>query len=191
MPDKIHENKTFRKIIQTEVKIQGKEFDDCSFEDCDFSNSQFLHGRFTNCDFLGCNMSMVKFNGTGLNDVTFRDCKMLGINFSDCEDFMFSVAFEKCVLDYCSFMGKKMVKTKFNDCSMKNMVFTEANLTQAVFNRTDLAGTLFSQTLLKEADFTTAFNYAIDPALKMVKKANFFLYGRPGLLTRYDIKVQE
>ena len=127
-------------------------------------------------------MSMVKFNGTGLNDVTFKDCKLLGINFSDCEDFMFSVAFEKCVLDYCSFMGKKMVKTKFSDSSMKNMVFTEANLTQAVFSRTDLAGTLFSQTLLKEADFTTAINYAIDPSLNMVKKAKFSTRPNTGTL---------
>jgi fluoroquinolone resistance protein len=191
MPDQIHENKTFKKIIQTEVKIQGKEFDECCFVDCDFSNSHFLNCRFTSCEFEGCNMSMVKFNGTGLNDVTFKDCKLLGINFSDCEDFMFSVAFEKCVLDYCSFMGKKMVKTRFSNSSMKNMVFTDANLTQAVFDRADLAGTLFSQTLLKEADFTTAINYAIDPALNLVKKAKFSLYGLPGLLTRYDIKVQE
>ena len=191
MQDQINENKTFQKIKHTEAKIQGKEFDDCSFVDCDFSNSHFLRCRFANCEFAGCNMSMVKFNGTGLTDVAFKNCKLLGINFSDCEDFMFSVAFEKCVLDYCSFMGKKMVKTKFSDSSMKNMVFTEANLTQAVFSRTDLDGTLFSQTLLKEADFTTAINYAIDPALNLVKKAKFSLYGLPGLLTRYDINVQE
>ena len=134
---------------------------------------------------------MAKFNGSTLNDVAFADCKLLGINFSDCGDFMYSVVFEKCVLDYCSFMGKKLVKTKFMACSMKNMIFTESNLTQAVFEKVDLNGTLFSQTLLKEADFSTAYNFVIDPALNMVKKAKFSLYGLPGLLTRFDIKIQE
>lgn len=104
---------------------------------------------------------------------------------------MFSVGFEKCVLDYCSFMGKKMPKTKFIDSSMKHMVFTEANLANGLFDQTDLAGTLLSQTFLKEADFTTAYNYAIDPQLNVVKKAKFSLYGLPGLLTRFGIKVQE
>src|SRR5690606_13347999 len=86
--------------------------------------------------------------------------------------------------------GKKLVKTNFLDCSIKNAIFTDADLTKAVFNRADLAGTVFSHTLLKEADFTTAINYALDPALNVVKKAKFSLYGLPGLLAQYDIKVQ-
>jgi len=187
---KLNENKAFDKIIEPNLKIQGNEFDECRFTDCDFSNSQFLNGRFTNCEFIGCNLSMVKFSGSTMNDVFFKDSKLLGINFSECVDFMFGVGFEKCLLDYCSFMGKKLVKTNFLDCSIKNAIFTDADLTKAVFNRADLAGTVFSHTLLKEADFTTAINYALDPALNVVKKAKFSLYGLPGLLAQYDIKVQ-
>jgi uncharacterized protein YjbI with pentapeptide repeats len=47
---------------------------------------------------------------------------------------MFSVGFE-CLLDYCSFMGKKM----FIYSPMKNAVFTEANLSRAQFDRADLS----------------------------------------------------
>ena len=191
MEQKLHENKTFKAIIQTGLVFKGIEFEECVFTDCDFSDSQFMNGKFANCEFIGCNLSMTKFGGTTINEVSFKDCKLLGINFSDSVDFMFSVEFEKCVLDYCSFMGKKMVKTKFLDSSIKHAIFTDADLTKAVFDRTDLSGTVFSQTILKEANFATAFNYALDPALNVVKKAKFSLHGLPGLLTRYDIKVQE
>jgi hypothetical protein len=50
---------------------------------------------------------------------------------------------------------------------------------------------MFSNTLLKEADFTTAYNYAFDPRLNLVNKAKFSLYGLPGLLTRFDTVVQD
>lgn len=190
MQEQLSENKIFKKIIQTDTTFNSKEFEDCIFLDCDFSNSDFVNSKFNNCEFGNCNLSMVKLKGTQLNGVKFKDCKILGVNFSDCNDFMFSLDFDTCLLDYCSFMRKKMVRTNFKGSSVKNAIFTEANLTQAVFERTDLQGTVFSQTLLKAADFTTALNFSIDPAFNTVKKAKFSLYGLPGLLDRYDIKVE-
>lgn len=191
MQEQYNEGKTFTNIILTDARFDAREFEDCTFVDCDFSNSQFLDSKFIDCKFSGCNLSMVKMKGTIVTDLSFSDCKLLGVNFSDCEDFAFGVEFDKCVLDYCSFMGKKMAKTKFKDSSIQNAIFSDANLSQAVFERTDLFGTVFSQTILKQADFSTAFNFSIDPAFNTLNKAKFSIYGLPGLLDKYDIKVQE
>jgi uncharacterized protein YjbI with pentapeptide repeats len=133
---------------------------------------------------------MVKLRQCQLNDVTFKDCKLVGVNFADCNDFLFAVTFDGCMLDYCSFVKKKMPKTLFRNSSMKHVDFTESNLTKATFSNTDLTNAIFSRTILKEVDFLTASNYSIDPELNVVKKAKFSRYGVGGLLEKYDIEIE-
>jgi uncharacterized protein YjbI with pentapeptide repeats len=184
-----HENKTFEKVVYSGKELRNREFEQCIFKDCDLSDSIFAHNRFTDCTFIGCNLSMIKLTSSSLRDVTFKQCKLLGINFSECEDFLFSVRFESSILDYASFMNKKMMKTKFIDTSMKQVLFTGSNLSHAVFDATDLADAIFNGTNLKEADFVNAYNYTIDPELNDIKKAKFSLQGVPGLLTKYGIRI--
>ncbi len=190
MEESTHENKTFEKVIYTGKEVRNKEFEQCTFKDCDLSDSLFLNNRFTECVFTGCNLSMTKLAGSSLRDVTFKQCKLLGVNFSECEDFLFSVHFENCILDYASFMKKKMTKTKFIHTSLKQVAFTGANLSGSLFDHTDLADSIFNGTDLKEADFRTAYNYAIDPELNSIKKAKFSLHGVVGLLTKYGIRIE-
>ena len=134
-------------------------------------------------------MSMAKLNNCQLNNVTFKECKLLGLNFTDCADFLFIVKFDNCVLDYSSFVRKKMVKTSFINSSMKNVDFTECDVTKSIFSNTDMLNALFSKTILKEVDFLTAFNYIIDPEKNRIKKAKFSLAGIPGLLAKYDLEI--
>ena len=185
-----HEDKTFSKIVYADKEVKNREFERCIFKDCDLSNSNFSNSRFTDCTFISCNLSMIKLNRSGLNNVVFKECKLLGINFHECEDFLFSVRFENGVLDYSSFVGKKMPKTIFTGTSLKSVVFAKANLTTAKFDNTDLLNAVFEETILKEADFLTAFNYRIDPELNTMNKAKFSLNGVAGLLFKYDIKLE-
>jgi uncharacterized protein YjbI with pentapeptide repeats len=125
-----------------------------------------------------------------MKDVFFKGCKTLGVNFSTCRDFLFCVNFENCLLDYSSFCNKKMSKIKFVDCSLKEVNFAGADLTEAQFKNSNLLGALFNSTLLKGADFTTSYNYNIDPELNIIKRAKFLLSGVPGLLSKYDIIIE-
>jgi fluoroquinolone resistance protein len=186
-----HENKTFEKVIYCGKEVKNKEFEHCTFKDCDLSDSLFLNNRFTECIFTGCNLSMTKLAGSSLRDVSFKHCKLLGVNFSECEDFLFSVHFENCILDYASFVRKKMTKTKFIHTSLKQVAFSGSNLSQAVFDHSDLADAVFNGTDLKEADFRTANNYVIDPELNSIKKAKFSLHGVVGLLVKYGIRIEQ
>ncbi len=189
MKNLIHTHKTFEKVSFIDKKVNNREFEDCVFKNCDFSNSDFSNTTFMDCEFIDCNLSMTQLAGTSLKTVIFKNCKLLGIQFQSCTDFLFSVGFEDCVLDYSTFANKKMPKTKFNSCSMKEVSFIGTNLTLSVFENCNLDHAVFNDTQLAGADFTTAFNYKIDPELNPMKKAQFSVQGIVGLLDKYDIKI--
>lgn len=184
-----HEDKTFERVLYAEKVVKGREFQSCIFSNCDFSNSDFSYNKFLDCTFIGCNLSMMKLHGSTMNNTIFKNCKILGINFSECEDSLFAVQFESCILNYSSFMGKKMARTHFVQTDLKEVSFVETNLTGSVFDQTDMTGAIFNNTNLSAANLATAFNYVIDPQLNNVKKASFSLQDLPGLLTRFNIKI--
>jgi uncharacterized protein YjbI with pentapeptide repeats len=190
MESLIHIQKTFEKVSYTGQKINNREFEDCIFMNCDFSNSDFSNNTFMDCEFIDCNLSMMNLSGSSLKTVGFKNCKLLGLLFHTCADFMFSVHFQDCVLDYASFANKKMPKTKFNSCSLKESAFIGTNLTSSVFENCNLDNAIFNDTQLAGADFSTAYNYKIDPAFNPMKKAKFSIQGIAGLLDKYDIKIQ-
>ncbi|WP_298224947.1 pentapeptide repeat-containing protein [Flavobacterium sp.] len=190
MEDLIHIHKTFDKVVAIAAKIQNREFEGCVFKNCDFSNSDFSNNTFMECEFIDCNLSMMQVGNTSLQDVSFKNCKLLGIQFQSCNDFLFRVGFEECVLDYASLANKKMPKTKFVSCSMKEVTFIGANLTQSVFDHCNLENAIFNETQLAAVDFTTAANYKIDPQFNPMKKAKFATSGIMGLLEQYDITIE-
>jgi len=51
-------------------------FSECIFESCDFSNASLV--------------------GTGFREVKFKQCKMLGLNFEHCNNFLLDFQFEGC-----------------------------------------------------------------------------------------------
>jgi fluoroquinolone resistance protein len=184
-----YDNHTFENEIFTGQTIKGREFQDCTFVKCDLSNSNFTHNKFLDCTFDNCNLSMLKLNASTLSNAVFKNCKILGVIFSDCHDMLFSVAFDGCVLDYSSFMAKKMTKTKFNRSSLKEVNFSRTNISESVFNDVDLSGAVFNQTNLSGANLINARNYSIEPELNIIKKASFSMDGIRGLLDKYQINI--
>jgi uncharacterized protein YjbI with pentapeptide repeats len=190
MDEFINIDKTFEKLIRPDARIGGREFDGCIFRNCDFSNSVFSECAFIDCEFIDCNLSMVKLPATWMKTVSFKDSKLLGIRFDECEDFLFNVGFRDCILDYSWFINKKMPKTGFMNCTLKGVNFSGCDLTSSDFANANLDGAVFDNTILKSADFTTAYNYKIDPEVNPMPKAKFSASGIPGLLDKYDIKIE-
>ncbi|HJS01258.1 MAG TPA: pentapeptide repeat-containing protein [Flavobacterium sp.] len=190
MEDLIHIQKTFDKVVFINKKVSNREFEDCVFKNCDFSNSDFSNNTFMDCEFINCNLSMTSLSGTSLKTVHFSNCKLLGIQFNSCADFMFAVSYNDCILDYASFSNKKMPKSIFRSCSMKEVSFIGSNLSNSVFDNCNLENAVFNDTQLKEVNFLTAYNYKIDPEFNPMRKAKFSMQGIPGLLDKYDIKIQ-
>ena len=130
-----------------------------------------------------------KLMQTDLNNIVFNDCKLLGLHFDSCSEFLFTVTFNNCQLDLSSFFKRKMKNTRFQHSSLREVDFSEADLTGAIFDKCDLSGALFDHTNIEKADFRTAFNYSIDPEINQIKKAKFSATGIAGLLTKYNIEI--
>lgn len=189
MESQYYEDQVFEDLAFVEEDLRDREFESCEFLRCDFSKSDFSGTVFVDCVFRECNLSLVKLNQAALKTVNFYDCKIVGVDFGKCSDFLFAVSFQNCQLDYSSFFQKKLKATIFADSSLKESDFTSADLTSAVFNNCDLLKASFVQTNLEKADFRTAYNYGLDPELNRIKGAKFAHAGVAGLLTKYDIKI--
>lgn len=186
---KLHENKLFKNIDYTENIIRDNEFYKCKFEGCIFLKSDLIGNSFEDCIFENCNFSMTKIQGAGFRNAILKDCKILGVDFSECNKLMFSFSFYSCRIDYSIFFGTKLLKTKFDKCSLKETDFSEVNLTSSVFADCDLSGTIFSNTILDKVDFRTANNYSIDPQFNRLKKAKFSSLNLEGLLHKHQLDI--
>jgi len=185
----LHEGKTFTDINYADKILRKREFVNCEFIKCDFSKSDLSENDFVDCRFVQCNFSMTIINKTGFKDVNFIGCKLLGVDFSKCSKFMFSFRFEHCHINYCTFYGTKLRKTKFTDCALKETDFEEADLTAAIFHNCDLSGATFVRSILEKTDFRTAKNFGLDPEINRMKQAKFSNSGLSGLLLKYNLDI--
>jgi uncharacterized protein YjbI with pentapeptide repeats len=189
--NKIEAKKTYtiiENVDYSSIEIQEDNFELYEFRNCIFSNVSGID--FTDCIFIICNLSNLVVRNCKLMDLTFVDCKLLGVNFSEAKSFGFSIQFENCVLDYSSFDRKKLNKSSFTDCRIHEANFTEADLSKSSFTKCDFLGTLFSNTNLSGVDFTTSYNFTLDPSMNIVKKAKFLSTNLAGLLTKFDIIIE-
>jgi len=127
---------------------------------------------------------------TVFNDISFVGCKMLGLRFDLCNDFLLSFRFKGCTLDLSSFYGLVLKKTIFENCKLLEVDFVETDLTASTFDGCDLQRAIFDRSILERADFRAAYNFNIDPERNKVRKAKFSRDGVVGLLGKYDIVVE-
>ena len=62
-------DEVYDKLLFTDSRLSGKEFQDCTFLACDFSNSSLLDCNFIDCRFEACNLSNIKLGNTALKGV--------------------------------------------------------------------------------------------------------------------------
>jgi fluoroquinolone resistance protein len=189
MEKPVYDSEVFAGLDYAGKAVRGKEFQSCRFVKCNLAESVFTGNKFIDCVFDGCNMSLIKLGASYLNNIEFINSKILGVNFSECQNLLFTVSFNNCVLDYTSFMGKKMTNTHFVRSLLKEATFSQANISGSLFDDCNLSGAIFNRTDLSGANLVTAFNYNIDPEINNIKKASFSASGLPGLLSKYDLKI--
>lgn len=177
-----------KNITQQDLPLKG-EYDQCSFHDCNFSEHSLSDLRFTDCVFNCCNLSMTKTDNTAFRDVSFKECKMLGIQFDTCNTLGLAFTFDNCQLSHSSFYKLKIKKTIFKNCQLNETDFAESDLTEAVFENCDLYRAIFDQSILEKADFRTSRNFTIDPVTNRIRKARFSVDGLSGLLEKFGIEI--
>ncbi|AYD48179.1 pentapeptide repeat-containing protein [Arachidicoccus soli] len=177
-------------IFERENQLRQDEYVRCAFINCNFSEEHFSNFRFENCRFIDCNLHMLKVVNTLFSDIDFKGSKMNGIKFETANPFV-SFSFDNCLLNHSSFYKMKLRELKFVNCSLKGVDFTQADLKGVDFDNSDLLDALFDKTILENADLRTAINFAIDPSNNKVAKAKFSNSNLAGLLTKYNIKIEQ
>ena len=188
-------NKSINKNFQTTIEKvdfsterMEKDYESTEFRSCNFNDISGVN--FTDCQFSSCNLSNASVNKCKAQDVTFKDCKLIGINFYQVLDFGLSLHFVNCMLDYASFDNKKMNKSSFKNCRLHGVNFTKTDLSKVTMENCDLLDAVFSGTNLNGMDFTTNRNFSLDPANNLVKKTKFASATLAGLLTKFDIIIE-
>jgi uncharacterized protein YjbI with pentapeptide repeats len=179
----------FEKVDFKEQPLKKGEYEQCTFKDCDFTKNDFSNITFTDCLFQQCNISLVKLTMTSFQDIIFRSCKMMGLHFEECNEFVMSFQFDGCNLEHSSFYKTTTRGTTFKNTTLRDTDFTECDLTGSSFDNCDLQKAMFDHTNLEKVDFRTALNYSIDPEKNRLKKTRVSSSGLAGLLNKYDLLI--
>ena len=190
MQDKFFLSKTLENVDFSDQTIENTEYESCVFKNCNFSNSKLTGTKFLETAFIGCNLSNVQLYKTSFQDVSFKTCKMLGLHFDKCNPFSFAMSINDCQLNHSIFYQMKLGKCSFVNSHLQGVDFTDSELKNCIFQNCDLLNAVFENTNLEKVDLRTSFNYSIDPENNRIKKAKFSIYGVSGLLTKYDIDIE-
>ncbi|MCW4469852.1 pentapeptide repeat-containing protein [Flavobacterium sp. MFBS3-15] len=177
--------------IYNQDDIMYKDFERCTFTQCDFTACNFTGVAFIDCNFISCNFSEAKINYVGLRGAFFDNCNFTGVNFSMVDKLFFSIEFKNSTLDYAKFYTLKIKGTIFTDCSLIAVDFMSTDLTEVLFDNCNLHKAVFHDSIAQKADFTTSYNYSIDPERNKLRRARFSQEGLKGLLEKYEIVVVE
>ncbi len=188
--DEEHFEERFEQRSWSGASLFGQRFERCTFVRCDLSGADLGKSKFIECVFEGCDLSMVKVSGTALQNVRFKECKMMGIDLSACSEMLFETGFEACTVDHSVFAKRHMPRTRFVQCSLKGTAFEMAQLEGSVFDRCDLLDAVFDRTDLRKADLSTAYNFRIDPDSNKVRGARFSMEGAITLLDKYGLRIE-
>lgn len=181
----------FEGIDFSDQPLEKGEYELCTFSNCDFSNADLSDFRFVDSEFVDCNLSNANLNRATINTVNFENCKLLGIAFEHCNEFLFSPHFRNCQLNYASFYKMDLRRTTFLHSQLHGVDFIQANLTNTRMSNCDLLNANFENTFLEKADLRQSVNYSIDPEINPIKGAKFSLHGVMGLLKKYQIIIDE
>ncbi len=176
--------------IFSEKDLMYRDFERCTFTGCDFTQCNYLGVAFTDCEFVNCNFTEAKINYVAFRDVMFTGCNFTGVNFAMVDTLFFKFEFKDCTLDYAKFYTLKIKGTVFTNCSLIAVDFMNTDLTDVLFDNCDLHRSYFMDTIAYKTDFTTSYNYIIDPERNRLKKAIFSQAGLKGLLSKYEIVVK-
>lgn len=108
---------------------------------------------------------------TGKNfhvECVFKDCKMLGLQFGDCNAIRLGFSFETCIMNHCSFYKIKARKNVFKNWQLQEADFTYCDAGNSAFNHSDLVVTIFENSNIEWADFSTTYNYSINPSINCI-----------------------
>ena len=135
-------------------------------------------------------VSAVKFKNCVILNVTFRNSKVMGIDWSLAEKTR-QLQFEDCVVSLTNLTFVRYADLRMLNCQAREVSFMDADCSGASFVGTDFEKCIFLRTNLTGADFRKARNYSIDISNSIIKKAIFSFPEAVSLLSGMDIILED
>jgi uncharacterized protein YjbI with pentapeptide repeats len=152
------------------ASLAGKEFSRCKFRGLKLQEGDLSRAHFEDCELESCDLTRASVAQVLLREVTFRDCKLMGIDWSTLGSYP-AMRFEDCNLRYASFVRLGLNKIGFVRCAMVESTFLDTQLVQASFEGSDLTGARFERCTLRGASFASSQGLSLDPRSNDVKGA--------------------
>ncbi|MDY6926420.1 MAG: pentapeptide repeat-containing protein [Pseudomonadota bacterium] len=182
---------TFKGLLWIEKRLSGASFEECEFIDCDFSDSQFHGCKFTQCEFVRCNLSLTDMANSQLYGLTFKDCKLVGVDWTkaDWPQYYrdFELKFQRCLLNDASFYGLTLNELVMDECRVHDADFREGNFTDSQMTHCTFDRSLFMHTNLERVDFSDSTGCSIDVLANELKGARFSSFEAVHLLESLGI----
>jgi uncharacterized protein YjbI with pentapeptide repeats len=172
-------------------ELKGAWFEACSFRNVNWARVDLRQARFEDCTFTDCDLSNIKAFGASFQDVRFGGCKLLGIAFEARNPLGLNVRFERCNLEALTWQEMDVRGFQFQECKLQHTYFTAANCEGVKFATCDLLQAVFERTNLNKADFRTAEQWTIDPAVNQVKGSRFQKEELKGLLQQWGLDLRD
>ena len=183
-------DQTFSSSNLENQRLENAEYENCQFIDCNFNQHDFSNIIFNECTFKTCNLSMVSMSKTALRSVSFIECRLTGIEFQDCNPFLFAIHCEGCPMEFSTFVQMDLKRSTFSDCQLINVDFTGADLSGLELRGCDLYDAIFESTILEDCNFINARNYTIHPDKNKLKGSRHSIHQVRGLLDHYDLIIE-
>ncbi|GAB2688700.1 pentapeptide repeat-containing protein [Aliiglaciecola aliphaticivorans] len=174
-------------------EVSSKEFESCTFDKCNFSDTAFKRCTFIDCEFSHCNLSNAQIAYCIFTDVSFRDSKLIGIDWTNVawSELIYNspVKFYQSILNDSSFYGLCLQELTMEACKAQNVDFREGDFRHSNFTFSELQGSFFDNTNLSGVDFSEATDYNIDIHRNKLKNAKFSRFEAVRLLESLDIQL--
>lgn len=185
-----YQDQVFEGIKLERESLCGRKYYDCTFKRCSFVNVDFSQCSFESCQFISSSVVASKMDNARFLDVSFKDCKMVGIIFSVLSDFAVSFSLEQTVLLSCTFSDMRIAKTRFESCQINDCLFANCDLRQSNFSASSFQSGQITNCDLRECNFLGAEGFMINPGENKMRNALFGVDNAIELLRCYGLKYK-
>lgn len=182
-------DQSFENVNYSHNKIEQKIFEECIFVSCNFNETTFNGCKFRYCQFINCNLSLIIVKSCHFLDVSFTDCKIIGVNWTNSDSFWPPITFLKCNISQSNFLGLKLKAISLSECVARDVDFRDCDLSKSILTSTDFKNSLFGNTNLIKVDFTNSINYTINLLENKIAGAKFSFPEAISLLHGLGIEI--
>lgn len=148
------------------AELSGIDLEDCHIRGGVLERTIWRQCTLDGCSFTGVDLSMSRLVDVRFSDCIVRDSKAQAVSWTGLRSSGLaqrSLWFERCRLEYGSFMGADVRGMRFVSCSLVDADFAEADCREVEFVDCDLSGARFSGADLRGALVTRSRGLSLDP----------------------------